>query len=162
MKIPTKTIQWYPRVTSPCDELWSTKTRNGRLQRETHPIYLRHTTQRPHTTTPLYPYINQRIPATLRQIRYIADSTRTDIYFVTNSPSFPAKKPTKHHNNAGKRLIRYLKYTSTYKILSKAENANFAHQKMAMHTTNPKNPWNPSQTPNSQQILKTASSYQSY
>ena len=49
--------------------------------------------------------------STLRELRYIADSTRPDILFATNKLAAATKQPTKRHWALLKRLVRYLKNT---------------------------------------------------
>ena len=45
----------------------------------------------------------------LGDLRYIADSTRPDIYFVVNRLLVASNAPTKRYCNALKRVLRYLR-----------------------------------------------------
>ena len=53
----------------------------------------------------------------LGDLRYIADSTRPDIYFVIIRMSVAAKAPTTRHWNALKRVLRYLRHTLQHELL---------------------------------------------
>ena len=52
----------------------------------------------------------------LGELRYIADSTRPDIYYAANRLGSAAKNPTQRHWNGLNSLIRYLKATKNHGI----------------------------------------------
>ena len=74
------------------------------------------------------PYVTKTYQQLVGGIRYIADSTRPDIYFVANRLSVAAKNPATRHWNALERLIRYLKHTQTYGLVFKAGRHKWQHQ----------------------------------
>eukprot|EP00178_Gracilaria_changii_P023027 TRINITY_DN68_c0_g1_i13.p1 TRINITY_DN68_c0_g1~~TRINITY_DN68_c0_g1_i13.p1 ORF type:complete len:1094 (-),score=78.92 TRINITY_DN68_c0_g1_i13:769-4050(-) len=56
----------------------------------------------------------------LGEIRYITDSTRPDLIYATNRLAQHMNKPQKHHQQALKTLIRYLRGTRSYGLLYKS------------------------------------------
>ena len=63
----------------------------------------------------------------LGEVRYIADSTRPDIYYAAKRLASAAKEPTQRHWMGLKSLLRYLKATKNHGILYPTREATKAH-----------------------------------
>ena len=68
-------------------------------------------------TEPLSAREATRYRQILGEIRYITDSTRPDIAYATNRLAQHMSKPQRHHQQALKTLLRYLKGTRTHGLL---------------------------------------------
>ena len=70
------------------------------------------------------PELKEQFQKTIGELRYIADSTRPDIFYAVNRLAQATHNPIQRHWNTLKLLMRYLKQTINHGVMYKSNKSN--------------------------------------